>query len=107
MDQGRARFRDYVGAGGLAGSVICFAKKDARPKTFDRTHFHLRGIARHDDVRRNSAKLGRARKRSSVVPGRMCRDAAFRDGFIERENGVCRATRFERTDLLQILAFEK
>jgi hypothetical protein len=37
----------------------------------------------------------------------MCRHTASRGCVVERKNGICRATRFESTNLLKILALKK
>ena len=107
MNQYRASFRDHICTFFFTRFFSRFAKNNVRAVTLDRAHLHLRGVRGHHDVRPNAPQFRRARYRCTVIARRMRCDPAPRGYSVKRKHGVRRSARFERADLLKILALKK
>ena len=107
MNHHRAGFCLYARCGFISCRYFRFAKSNFPAIRFDSLAFHRRRILRHHNPCRNSAPRRRTGNRCRMIAARMRHDSARSFLVTQRKYRVGRATNFERSGLLQVLAFEK
>jgi hypothetical protein len=78
-----------------------------RAAGFDGFEFRRDRTFRHDDVRRDAARLRRERQRRAVIARGMRDDAARGCLVVERPHRVARTAELERAGALEVFAFEE